>query len=180
MYAKILSALVFLLAVPALANAQTDSITETYAPVEKFGTILYDNKHANRHRLGYLLLDANGKPAIYLWRKSDVNADGTLAQLSEATLVDIRAIWNIKPDGENIQSLQTIGWDSEHRGWEIFTVSLKFKNDRCELFKVEGRNVKVTNWLPTNQIPKTLDFSKLAKSALPTPIEIMCVDGPKE
>lgn len=178
MNSKILSILLLLLASPVLANDQRDSKIQDYAPVDKLGIVVYNNTSDNRQKLGYLLLDINGKPALYPAFKKGAPASSN--QLSQLRFADLKKDWNTKTDSKNTESIQVSGWNSENRHWETSKIKLKFKDEYCAFFKVEGGNVKVTEWLLANQLPKTLNFSRLAKSARPVPVEIMCVDGPEE
>jgi hypothetical protein len=166
-----------LLTANAGAATELNSLATSYAPIEKLGSNLYSHDRAQLEPPeAYLVVDSTGKPAIYLRQEKSIVSpkDFLLESIASSNKWKFDEKENIRENSE------FKGWDSERQAWATFAIALKFQNSHCTAFRVVGPTVKIQRWISAKEMPHQLDFSKLATSSVPIPIEIMCIDGPKE
>lgn len=129
-------------------------------------TVLFNNTSNARQRLAYLIVDSTGTPFVYPSpRRTHRGSVSTFFNISRQDL----SSWTSDQPVDDSVSLETVGWNEKQAAWEKFIVSFKFKRNKCTKYKVEFADMRST-WLAIDKL----------KKEFPVPVEILCVEGPRD
>lgn len=170
------------LSIAVLAAAEISEITigdkesGSYVAFGKKGPILFDQVKNPRKKVAYLVIDDNGRPAVY--PSPIVNQEkGHLNSLCNISQKEAKAILNLEPLSDGLYSGKLIGWNTDAKDWASYILDLKFSNGSCKYFKVSGPGVSRNKWISADQIPDNITTKNSPKSLPPY---ILCVEGPSD
>lgn len=137
-------------------------------------TMLFDNATDGRKRHGYLVVDENGKPAVYPPKQPKC--------LNCLSRTDITALFNahlVKPDTLNAS---LVGWNSVTGEWDRYSIDFKIssRDNRCSFFRVNSTEISNHGWIPAQDIPKFWTTVNSGKTSQVPPELLGGVEGPRD